>query len=90
MTDLAPPLTPILVAVTSVGDVLDGLELDVDEASTLDSLGIDFARIGEQMSAGGGPSLLLVAALGWLQARRATHPGISWEDAEPLIRLSLT
>jgi hypothetical protein len=89
MIDLAPPLTPILVPVTSAGDVLDGLELDVTEASTLDSLGIDFARIGEQMSAGGGPSLLLVAALGWLHARRSTHPGITWEIAEPLIKISL-
>lgn len=90
MTDLAPPVVPIRVVVSSVGDVLDGLEMDVDEASTIDSLGIDFTNIGNQMSEGGGPSLLLVAALGWLQARRTTHPGISWEDAEPLIKLTLT
>jgi hypothetical protein len=32
--------------------------------------------------------LVTIVALVWLQARRTTHPGISWEDAEPLILLS--
>lgn len=86
MTDLAPPRAPIRARVSTVANVLDDLELDVTEMSALDALGLDLAEQAKASS----PSLLTVAALAWLQARRSTHPGISWEDAESLITVALT
>lgn len=85
MTDtLAPPSVPILARVSTVGDVLDGLKLDADEVATFITYGINLAAPEPD----GVPSLVTIVALVWLQARRTTHPGISWEDAEPLILLS--
>lgn len=86
MTSLAPPPAPIRARISTIADVLDDLELDVAEMRTLDELGVD---LGEE-PAPSGPSLLTVAVLAWLQARRSTHPGISWEDAEPIILVALS
>lgn len=75
---------PIRARVSTVGDVLDGLELDVEEMQTLDALHVDLS-VPES-----GPAFTTVAALAWLQARRSTHPGISWDEAEPLILIALS
>lgn len=86
MSDTFAPPTPLIQAsVTTVGAVLEGLALDSDEVATLLMLDADLRSDPQS-----GPSFLTVAVLAWLQARRTTHPGISWEDAEPLIRLALT
>lgn len=87
MTALAPPRLPVVVSVSDVGDVLDGLELDGDEIGTLAEIGFQFSEPADQMN---GPSFLMVAVLGWLRVRRTTHPGISWEDFQSSVTISMT
>ena len=82
MDTLAPPTTPIVTRISTAADVLDGLVLEDVEKVTLFELGVDFR--------GGAVGIAEFAALAWLQARRTSHPGISWVDAEPLILIALT
>ena len=79
-------LAPIHASISKVADVLEGLELNMVEMSTLDMLGVDLANAANEAH---GPSFVTIAALAWLQARRTTHPDITWEDAEPLLLIAV-